>query len=95
MESDEKHPSGILPQGRVSQDGVITFPHRGKPPLPILGYVQEDGDPFVFRPILCQCKHRVDKYRNVCGGMVRRMDCGKFKITITAKDCLACKDAEI
>lgn len=92
---EDNHPSGVLPQGRVSENGCITFPHRGTPPKPIIGYVQDVGDPFVFKPILCACKHRSDKYKNVCGGMVRRMDCGKFKIAITAKDCLVCHDAEI
>ncbi len=94
-DDDKKHPSGILPQGRVSSEGVLTFPHRGKPPLPIVGYIQDAGDPFVFKPILCPCKHRTSKWKNVCGGMRQQMDCGKFKILITAKDCLVCKDSEI
>jgi hypothetical protein len=95
MEDDPQHPSGILPQGRILEDGTIIFPHRGQPPRPIIGYVQDSGDPFVFKPILPTCKYRVDKWRKMCGGMARFLDCSKFKIQITAKDCLACKDAEI
>lgn len=96
MESyaDESYPSGILPQGRIGPDGIITFPHRGKPPRTILGYEPDPGDPFVQKPILKMCKHRVEKWKMVCGGMIKKMDCSRFKIAISAKDCFVCTDAE-
>lgn len=39
-------------------NGDIQFIHRGNPPMVVPGYEPDDGDPYLFHPILPPCNYR-------------------------------------
>lgn len=81
-----------FPQARVSEDGTISFPHRGDPPKLIPGYKQVPGDKYCFKPVLLPCTCRQVLWRKVCGGMIQKMHCTLFNIDVRLVDCMDCTD---
>jgi hypothetical protein len=47
---------------REYDDGTRVFPPRGNPPAEMPGYIRDEGNPFVFYPILPECELRVQQY---------------------------------
>jgi hypothetical protein len=74
-------------------DGTLIFPHRGKDPDFVPGYIKIS--PYVFKPIIQQCKFRVMKETECCGG-IRKTDmfCARFKENVIWHTCQHCSLAE-
>jgi len=86
--------SELFPQARIGANGDLLFPKRGNPPKAISGYIRDQGDPFVFHPIMKKCKFRNSTWTKVCGGMIQKHLCIKFGINTCMADCHSCKDCE-
>lgn len=71
-----------MPDYREMDDGTRWFPPRGTPPAGMPGYVQDPGNPYIFKPEMSPCELRVEQEIPICG------DCGR-----TIKS-WACKSGE-
>ena len=82
---------------RILSNGDITFPHRGEAPKFVPGYIPDDNDPWIFHPIVKECRFRCFKTEKLkcCGKEASTsMYCNLFKRTITWKDCMSCDKSE-
>ena len=66
-------------------------PQRGIPPEAPEGYEQAPGEPFMFLPILPDCRYRELRvvHRKCCGN-ITRMVCQDRGIFVTRLDCMEC-----
>lgn len=76
---------------RTLSDGRIWFPVRGNPPDCPAGY-QRTSDPFIFEPIIIDCKYRTEKdFYQPCGRMYIKLFCLKYNLFINRGICANCK----
>lgn len=47
---------------REQDDGTLVYPVRGEPPPNRQGYVRDEGNQYILRPILPPCQYRVGQY---------------------------------
>ena len=84
-----------MTQFRKLQNGYLIAPRRGGTPVPPEGYEIAFGDPYVFLPILVNCKHREKRIvRKSCCGSVERIFCKKLDSFTTRQNCQECLHAE-
>lgn len=81
---------------RKLSNGTLAYPTRGNPPEAPFGYIQVEGRPFQFTPILEPCIHRESKLPDCrgCGKSIRTV-CNyelddKVIGLITAEVCKGC-----
>ena len=83
--------------GRTQQDGSIVYPHRGKPPSEIDGYIRDPGDEFRLIPEFPKCPELVNNsYSKPCplGGVkwVTSFWCKKYQQNTSVTNCKECVD---
>jgi len=79
---------------RPLPNGDMYAPHRGRPPECPDGYLRDQGDPFIFHPIInpCDCRRETREPCN-CGTprLILWCDCYNKKVDLGI--CKECQDA--
>lgn len=65
-------------RARIAPDGSISYPKKGfEPPPPVEGYERDKGNPWHFKPLWPDCKHRARTLQmKKCGAYDVIMVCG-------------------
>ena len=80
---------------RVSDDGTLIYPRRGKPPDEMPGYVRNPADKYQLIPEVDTCKHRrTDKYIRPCGKIGCHWFCTLHKRQVNVPICNNCQESE-
>ena len=82
---------------RYLPNGDVVFPNRGKPPVIVPGYFQDDKDPWLWHPDFVECNHREQKLlRKPCNQepvgyrTYTAYWCNHFKKEVNAAFCSRC-----
>ena len=77
---------------RQNDDGSLSFPRRGPPPIATSNWSPDPNDPYRLIPCFSDCKHRSYEYRTLpCGKIVGRWVCNYYNKDVTFTDCRNCR----